>query len=123
MGSSVLRIVNLRTGTVIADKARRADSFLSRLIGLIGRRGLESDEALVIPKCSMVHCWFMRFPIDVVFCSPENLIVAIEKAIRPWSASRYYSSATYVIEIGAGRSDNLGLRMGDVIEINSIVTP
>lgn len=118
MSASPLRIVNMRTGAVIADRAGRADSFFSRLVGLIGRSGLESDEALIIPKCSMVHCWFMRFAIDAVFCSPENLIVAIERSIPPWRASRYYSSASYVIELRSGRSEELGLRTGDVIEIH-----
>lgn len=112
------RIVNARTDAEIALQGERAQGFLGRLRGLIGRRGLSEDEALIIPHCSMVHTCFMRFPIDVLFCSSSDLVVGIEASLKPWRLSRYYSSAEYVVELKAGRAEKLGIRSGDVLKFH-----
>ena len=48
-------VVNRSKGTLIAAKVRRADSFFSRLKGLLGTDSLPEGESLLIYPCSSIH--------------------------------------------------------------------
>ncbi|MFZ6754769.1 DUF192 domain-containing protein [Undibacterium sp. Dicai25W] len=61
-----------------------ADTFLSRLRGLLGRRDLSEKQALLLVPCSDVHTAFMRFSIDVVFINYDGVITKIVHDLRPW---------------------------------------
>src|SRR6476661_2437943 len=54
-------------GRVVCERCAVADGFVSRLLGLQGRRELRRDEGLLLSPSSSVHTAFMRFAIDVVF--------------------------------------------------------
>ncbi len=54
-----------------------ARGFLERLIGLLGRSGLEEGEALMIPDCGSVHTFGMRFVIDVLFFDKDGNVLAL----------------------------------------------
>ncbi len=54
-------------GQVLHSDVLIADSFFTRLRGLLGRAGLTEGEGLLIMRCREIHMWFMRFPIDAVF--------------------------------------------------------
>ncbi|MBI3083698.1 MAG: DUF192 domain-containing protein, partial [Candidatus Omnitrophica bacterium] len=47
--------------------AELASGVRKRLVGLLSRSSLREGEALILPRCSSIHTWFMRFPLDVVF--------------------------------------------------------
>jgi len=61
-----MSIKNSRNQKIIANDLQIAASFLSRTKGLLGRKSLDEQEALIVKPCKMVHMFFMRFPIDVV---------------------------------------------------------
>ena len=63
----------------------KADTFWKRLIGLIGRKDMPDNEALLLSPCSSVHTFFMRFPIDLVWLDKDMNIVRIDKSVGPWS--------------------------------------
>lgn len=85
-----------------------ARSFLSRLIGLLGRRGLAPNQGLLIIPCNNVHTAFMRFAIDVVFCDRNGRIVRIEHALRPFRVAVAFQ-AYCCLELAAGEAKRLGL--------------
>jgi uncharacterized membrane protein (UPF0127 family) len=89
-----------------------ADTILKRTKGLLGKKKLEDDEGLLLCGCRAVHTMFMRFPISVIFIDKEYQIVGIENNIKPWSKSKYYSDAYYVLEVNASEHD---LKSGDKI--------
>ena len=65
-----------------------ADSFLARLVGLIGRPGLPSGGGLWLPGANGIHMLAMRFAIDAVFLGrPEadgsRTVVAVRRRLRP----------------------------------------
>jgi len=49
-----------------------AESFRSRLLGLAFLDHLPRDCALLIPRCSSVHTFGMRFDLDVTFLDAEG---------------------------------------------------
>ena len=59
-----------------------ADTFRTRLFGLLGRRSL--DGALLIRPARSVHTVGMRFPIDGAFCDGELRVLAVRGAFERW---------------------------------------
>ncbi len=88
-----------------------ASTFWQRLVGLLGRKGLDADEALLIIPCNNVHTCFMRFSIDVVFLDRDGAIVATVPRLRPWriAASR---PAHACLELAGGGIERFGLKRG-----------
>ena len=102
-----------RDWVIIADSAPIADTMLTRLRGLLGRKSLAPGEGLVICDCQAVHTLFMQFPLDIVFCRRVDTIAAIHEAVAPWRLVKPCWEASYVIELPAGTASGLKLSSGD----------
>lgn len=118
--AAIHRIVNLRNGAELASTARIADSFMSRTVGLLGRFTLPEGHALLIPGCRMVHMFFMRFPIDVLFCTAEHVVLDMQHNLRPWRVSRYVFGARSVLELPAGVLESADVRIGDRLKVEPL---
>ena len=94
-----------------------ADTPIRRLVGLLGRAGLEAHGGLVIRPCNMIHTWFMRFPIDVLFVNDEGIVVRAVEALRPFSLAWGGRSASQTIELPAGTLARVGVRAGGRVSI------
>lgn len=112
-----IEIKNITKKNTILSKGIIADSFFTRLKGLIGRKELGIDEAICIKPCKSVHTFFMSFSIDVVFIDRNGFVCEIVKNMEPYKVSEYISKASYVIEFSAGNADRFGLEIGDIIEL------
>ena len=112
-----MRITNFSKGNTLADKATIADSFFSRMVGLLNRSSLSSGEGLVITNCNSIHMFFMRFPIDVIFINKTNSVVGLVENIKPFRLSRIYFAANRAIELPPGTISQTKTTLGDVIEI------
>jgi uncharacterized protein len=98
-----------------------AEGLRSRMVGLLGARGLPERTALLIPRCDSVHTVAMRFAIDVVFAhrpDPDGAfeIVAIKPELPPGRFARVRRRGTglrrrelYALELAAGQAEALGL--------------
>ena len=70
--------------TVTGVRAEVAKTFLQRLRGLIGRKGLPPGEGMLILRCNAIHTCFMRFAIDATFLDADDKVVKVVRGIRPW---------------------------------------
>jgi uncharacterized membrane protein (UPF0127 family) len=95
-------------------RVRVAYSFAARLVGLLGRRMLAPDEALLLVPCNNVHTFFMRFAIDVVFVDRCGVILVVVPRLMPWrvAAAR---GAYCCLELAAGTAVGLSLLPGQHI--------
>lgn len=96
-------IRNATAGRVLAPRLLPAFDRESRNQGLLGRDGLQPDQALVLAPCSGVHTWFMRFPIDVIFVSRAGVVLKVRRAVRPWRLALRLG-AFAVVEMAADAS-------------------
>jgi uncharacterized membrane protein (UPF0127 family) len=103
----------LRDGEVLAA-VEVAESFRARLVGLLGRDGL--DGALLLRPARSVHTVGMRFALDVAYCS-RDLTVLRTQRLRPHRLSRPPLRTRCVIEAEAGAFERWRLRPGDRLEI------
>lgn len=109
-------VFNKTRGAVVADRVDRCDTAATRAKGLLGRDSLGPGEGVWIVPCSMVHMFFMRFPIDVVFLDRELEVRRVTRALKPWRVSPWVLSAHSVLELGAGAAEGR-LAPGDVLEL------
>lgn len=113
-----LRVKNVTRDKLLADRAERADSFLQRFKGLMGRPSLEFGEGLHINPCNSIHTFFMRIPIDVAFLDPSGVIVKQFSALPPWRATSVYRKARTVLELPAGTLLASGTQEGDRLDFH-----
>lgn len=116
-----MRLTELKKNSqTVVRKCRVADAFLSRLMGLMGKKQLDPDEALVFPRCNSIHTFFMRMPIDVVFVGAEGKVVEIVEALHPWRMLLPRIAVKHTIELGARRAKEIGISPGDVLECKGV---
>ncbi len=70
-----------------------AASPLARLLGLAGLREMPPRSALLVTRCSCVHTFGMRFPIDVLFLDDHCDVVAERRGVRPGRVVRHRGAA------------------------------
>lgn len=99
-------------GRVVCESVRVADTTTRRLRGLLGRKSLPSGQGMLLRPAFSIHTWFMRFPIDVVFLDPEQVVIKIDPAVRPFKTSSC-RGAREVVELTAGECERRGLGLGD----------
>jgi uncharacterized membrane protein (UPF0127 family) len=61
----------------------QADTFIARLLGLLGKRTIEPSHALWLKPCSSVHTFGMRFSIGVFFIDKHGVIVKTIAQLKP----------------------------------------
>ena len=88
-------------GVKLATAAVMADTFSSRLIGLLNRSSLMPGEGLIIKPCKSVHTFLMCFSIDVLFLDESGVIVDMYAEMPPNRVSQFVSAAQLVIELPA----------------------
>jgi len=108
-----VRIQNRTRGSELANQARRADTFLTRLVGLLGRSSLKPGEALLIEPCSSVHTAFMRFTIDVVYIDKARNVVKVSPNMRPFRVGGVFKPSCAVIELPKGTIEATQTAPGD----------
>lgn len=112
-----VKVINTRTGSTLADNCQVADTLVTRTVGLLNRSELSSGEGLLIRPCSSVHCFFMRFAIDVVFLDTDNRVLRIYPSLRPWRFTRWVRRAKSTLELPAGVVEASDTRVGDKLRI------
>jgi len=113
----VARIVNVSKGTTVAEQARKAESFWPRLVGLMGRGGLEEGEGLLLSPCFSVQTFFMRFPIDVIFVDRESRVVKVVPALAPFRLALGGRGARDALEVAAGTAARSDTAVGDRLAV------
>jgi uncharacterized protein len=100
-------------GVLIADKVHIADSYFKRLRGLLGKNQLQPGEGLLLTKVSSVHCFFMKFPIDVVYLNADMMVTGIE-TIPPWKIGKLIRGTSHTLELEEGKAQAL-IKKGDIL--------
>jgi uncharacterized membrane protein (UPF0127 family) len=111
------KITLQRTGKVIADKARIAQDYKSRSIGLLCRKSLKDGEALLIKPCNSIHTLFMHFPIDVAFLNKRGKVVGIIKGMGPWRLASCIFKGYMTLEMPIGTIEKYSIKIEDFITI------
>jgi uncharacterized protein len=110
-----VRIINQRTGTVLAERADWYASPWRRFRGLMLRRSLPEEQGIVLVPCNSVHMALMRFPIDVLFLDRENCATKVVHGLRPYRVAFGARRTHAAVELPAGTLQQRGVQVGDSI--------
>ena len=110
-------------GILIASKVELAEDFPSKILGLMFRRNIPEDYALLFifkePRVVGVHMLFMRFSIDVIFLDNHKRIIATS-TLRPWFGYKQIKNVRYFIEMNRNTVEKYGLKIGDTITVDTL---
>src|ERR1700681_2834359 len=114
-----LYVYNKTRETFVATETILADSYLRRLIGLLGKtkRWAQVGRGLWIVPSSGVHTIGLLFPIDLIFLSKEKEVVYVEEHLRPFRISKVSLKAMSVLELPPHTIYRSGTQIGDRLEI------
>src|SRR5215510_15098084 len=95
------RLVNARTGEVVANHLIGAFDSETRRTGLLAHESMPAGSAMIIAPTNAIHTFFMKFAIDVLFVTRDGVVLKTRRALAPWRMSAAWR-AHAVIELAAG---------------------
>jgi uncharacterized protein len=113
-------VINVTKKTWLATKVRKADNFLTRLVGLLKRTNLGPEEALWLIPSKGIHTIGMKFPIDVVFLNKSNVVLGIISGLVPYRISGVRLMGHSVLELPKGTLKKSRTEVGDQLEISLV---
>jgi uncharacterized membrane protein (UPF0127 family) len=113
-----MQLIQTSTKKVLIPNLEVADSVWTRMKGLLGRESLEDDQALWITKCSSVHTFFMKFPIDLIFVDRQLVVKRVFKNVKPARIVWAVFSADSVLELKAGFLEKNPLVEGEQLHVD-----
>ena len=112
-----MKIINTKNNAVLSDKAKIANTFLGRLVGLLNRSCLVKGEALILKPSWSIHTLFMRFSIDVIFVDKEDKVIAVHYSLKPFRLTPLYPNSSLTIELPENTLESTQTHTGDILKI------
>jgi uncharacterized membrane protein (UPF0127 family) len=110
-------VMDKTKATVIGTTITIADSSLTRLLGLAGRKGLNAGCGLLIRPSSGIHTFGMRFTIDVLALSKSLQVIRLWRALPPFRMTSLSFKTYCVLELPAGVIDKCQVAVGDQLDL------
>ena len=119
---AAVAVYNKTKDTFLATRVQVADSSLRRLVGLLGKRSLDSGSGLLIFPSNSIHTLGMCFSIDVIFLDREFRVHDLCASVRPFRLLWPRWKARSVLELPIDSIQKSRTELGDELAIlaNSI---
>ncbi|MGH9467698.1 MAG: DUF192 domain-containing protein [Terriglobales bacterium] len=113
---------NLTRGVALASELGVADTFLTRLCGLLATPApaFGHGRGLWITPSQGVHTFGMRYAIDALYLDRSFRIIHIHTGLRPWRVGVIRRKAAGVLELPAGTVQRTLTRVGDQVGFTTI---
>jgi uncharacterized membrane protein (UPF0127 family) len=108
--------------TTVGTRITIADTFLTRLIGLAGRKRLDAGCGLLIRPSSGIHTVGMRFPIDVVALDRKLVVLKLWQQMAPLRMTGISLRTRCVLELPAGQIEQCRMEVGDQLEFVAAIS-
>ena len=118
-----MKLVRKIDQSCIVEQLQSAETYFTRLRGLIGKKEFSAGEGLLFPRCNSIHMWMMSIPIDAVFLKSQKVtdarqwvVTSVHPGLRPWKMLPVMDSAADdVLELPAGTVSMKSLKVGEVL--------
>jgi uncharacterized membrane protein (UPF0127 family) len=111
-------VYNKSKETFLSFRVKVADSFASRLIGLLGERSLKPDGGVWIVPANSIHTVGMLFSFDLVMIDKDFRVVNLKEMVRPFRIVLPKLRAESVIELPAHTIFRSRTQVGDQLIID-----
>ena len=113
-------VYNQSKHTFLATRVAVADTGLSRLIGLLGRKSLEPNTGIWILPANAIHTFGMLFRFDVVLIDKAYRVVGLRERIPPFFMTWPNLRARSVLELPAYTIASSHTAVGDQLGIDPV---
>ncbi len=110
-----MKIANETKHTILANDVIIADTFLKRIKGLLGKKSIRQDEALILRPCNCVHTFFMRFTIGCLFVDKNKKVVKLISHLKPFRITPTCFPSSLVIELSPEAIESSATQEGDTL--------
>ncbi len=114
----MMAVLNPYTGAILATEVKTANTFFTRLKGLMFTNELPVGTALHITPCGSIHTFFMQYSIDVIYLDTQRRIVGLQSNLAPGKLGAVITSAASVLELPAGTLERTQTQVGQQIEFH-----
>jgi len=114
------RVFNTTKNSCFGEQIQMADTSLTRLVGLLGRRSLSPGGGLLIVPSQAVHTVGMAFAIDVIFLDKKYNVIGFREAVRPFRVTSVFWKALAVLELPVGTIRASCTQVGDQLKVDPI---
>jgi uncharacterized protein len=111
-------VYNKSKETFLSFRVAVADSVLSRLVGLLGRRSLKHDSGVWIVPANSIHTIGMLFSFDLVMIDKDFRVVNVKEMVRPFRVVWPNLRAESVIELPQHTIFRSRTQVGDQLVID-----
>lgn len=118
-----MAVLRKSDGTVIASDVEMADSLFKKVTGVMFRRRLPPDFAMIFDMGRemradiAIHMVFVLVSIDVIYLDGKRTIVDIRHRLHPWIGMAFPKKpARYAIEVPGGAAKARGLHEGETLD-------
>jgi uncharacterized membrane protein (UPF0127 family) len=111
-----MHLIDVTRATTVGTRITIADTSLTRLIGLMGRRQLDAGCGLLIRPSSGIHTFGMLFSIDVVALDKSLQVLRVWHRLPPFRMTSIHLKTDSILELPAGQICNCRIGVGDQLE-------
>lgn len=107
MADSEARLFDATGKNIGSYRLEVMDTFWKRFMGLMGRDDIPIGNAALFRKCSSIHMFFMKIPLDVIWYGealPDGRVpvLSVARAVKPWQLSFGPKRTQGCLEVAAG---------------------
>jgi len=108
-----------KKAVTIGSRIGLADTFLTRLVGLLGKSSIDDGDGLLIRPSSGVHTMWMRFAIDVIALDKDLRVVKTWQRLPPWRITEVSFKTHCVLELAPGQIHQFNIEPGDQLALSN----
>ncbi len=114
-----MRVINQTQNTVLMTQGRLANTFWTRLRGLLGTTALRTGEGLILAGEKSIHTMFMSFAIDVVYLDKNYTVIRTTPNMVPYRLGPFVTQSAFVLEMPVGVIAQTSTQVGDRLQFQS----
>ena len=116
-----MKTIQMRNQTrdnVVCARCELADNLWTRGKGLLGRKALDPNEGILLVPGSSIHMFGMKFAIDVIYLTKDDIVADFVADIAPGKAHVAKDQSGVgkphsALEVAAGTIARVGVEVGD----------
>ena len=111
-----MQVFNQTRNVPLITYGHLANTFWSRLRGLLGAAPLEKEEGLILAGEKSIHTFFMSFPIDVIYVDKGYQVIRADTNMVPYRIGPFVGRSAYVLEMPVGTIAATATQVGDQLK-------
>ncbi len=97
-------------------QVRIPQGFYHNAKGLLGEAQLKENTGMLFKRCSNIHMFGMKMPLDIIFLASDGRIIKCVNSLQPWKVSGCLGSSM-TLELPKGSIEKTGLKQSMKLEI------